>query len=119
MIDSEKFRLFAQETFEIAIQKYSWYYMPSTMHKLLLHGADIVQNSILPVGILSEEAQESRNKDYKTYRINYSRKTSRISTNEDILHKLLETSDPYITHLRPEPKKKHLPLSDEAKELLI
>lgn len=119
IIDSEKFRLFAQETAEIAIQKYPWYYMPSTVHKLLLHGADIVQNSILPVGILSEEAQESRNKDYKNYRINYSRKTSRTSTNEDILHKLLETSDPYITHMRPEPKKKHLPLSNEAKELLI
>lgn len=119
MIDSEKFGLFARETAEIAIQKYSWYYMPSTVHKVLYHGAEIVRSSILPNGILSEEAQESRNKDYKTFRVNYSRKTSRISTNEDILHKLLDTSDPFIPDIRPEPKKKQLPFSDKAKELLV
>jgi hypothetical protein len=39
--------------------------MPPTVHKLLIHGADIIENEVLPIGQLSEVAQEARNKDFK------------------------------------------------------
>lgn len=118
-IDPIKFGTYANETAELAIQLYPWYYMPSTIHKILLHGSEIVAAAALPIGMLSEEAQESRNKDYKIFRLNHSRKYSRLSTNEDIFHKILETSDPFISSLRPEPKKKHYPVSSEILDLLI
>lgn len=118
-IDSEKFKSYATETAKLAIEMYPWYYMPSTVHKILIHGAEIIEAAVLPIGLLSEEAQESRNKDYKYYRLHFTRKCSRTATNEDVFHKLLESSDPYITYMRPEPKKKHLPISDEALQLIM
>lgn len=76
--------------------------MPSSIHKLLIHGADIITHfGMLPIRRLSEEASEARNKDFRNYTENYSRKVSRTATNEDILHTLLSSSDPKLTALRP------------------
>lgn len=47
--------------------------------------------------MLSEEAEEGRNKNYKRFRRNYKRKISRIETNTDLMHMLLISSDPVIT----------------------
>lgn len=74
---------------------------------------------MIPIGQLSEEALESRNKDVKQYRLNHTRKNSRKATNTDLLHRLLEFSDPLITSLRQLPKKTKLPLSKDAKCLLV
>ncbi|GJQ65868.1 hypothetical protein Trydic_g3970 [Trypoxylus dichotomus] len=49
-----------------------------------------------PIGLLSEEAQESRRKDYIYYRLHVTWKCSRTATMEDVFHKKLESSDPYI-----------------------
>ena len=67
---------------------------------------------------LSEEAQESRNKDYKKIRDDLARKCSRVSSNTDILHRLLFTSDPYISKFREIPKKKEHEYGDAVKDLL-
>ncbi|GBP96518.1 hypothetical protein EVAR_69875_1 [Eumeta japonica] len=40
-----------------------------TIHKILAHGKDIIEYQSLPIGELSEEAQESLNKFYKKYRL--------------------------------------------------
>lgn len=58
--------------------------MPASVHKILLHGSSVISAALLPIGQMSEEAQEARNKDIKSIRENYSRKCSRIKTNEDI-----------------------------------
>lgn len=108
-IDAEKFGAYAQETAELAVSLYPWYSIPSTVHKILIHGEQIIKSAVLPIDALSEEAQECRNKDYKNFRINYSRKRSRKATNEDILHMMLITSDPLISTLRPTPIKKNYP----------
>ena len=55
--------------------------MPSSVHKVLIHAP-----VVLLIGMLSEEAQESRNKDLKHYREHFSRKISRIDTNQDWLN---------------------------------
>lgn len=50
-INIEKFRNYCKETAEIYVQLYSWYHMPVSVHKLLMHGADICNHfSILPIG---------------------------------------------------------------------
>lgn len=71
--------------------------MPATLHKVLVHGHDIIKHCIIPIGQLSEEAQESRNKDYRNYRERFTRKISRLHTNTDLINRLLITSDPIIS----------------------
>lgn len=101
-IDTVKFKDYAYETAERYVSLYNWYYMSATVHKLLLHGADIVTcNAIIPIGKLSEEASEARNKDFRRFREHNSRKKSRVSSNEDILNFLLLSSDPLISSMRP------------------
>ena len=39
--------------------------MPPTVHKILIYSSAVIKNAILPIGQLSEEAQEACNKDYK------------------------------------------------------
>lgn len=80
--------------------------MSVSVHKILIHGADIIKNLSVPIGKLSEEAQEARNKDFKRTREFNTRKCSRIATNTDVLHSLLISSDPYITSLRKIQQKK-------------
>lgn len=118
-VDPNKFGDFCLETGKKFVALYEWYNMPPTLHKILIHGKDIIENCIFPVGLLSEEAQESRNKDYKNYRLRHSRKCSRIATNEDIMHRMMLTSDPMITHLTPSfSKKNRSDISKEVKALL-
>lgn len=55
---------------------------------------------VIPIGKLSEEASEARNKDFRKYREHHSRKFSRIATNEDIMNNLILSSDPKLSYLR-------------------
>jgi hypothetical protein len=117
-IDVSKFKIYAFATARLFVKKYPWYNMPPTVHKILIHGPDIISNALLPIGQLSEEAQEARNKEIKKYRLGYSRKISRTKTNQDVLNMLLISSDPMITSLRKLPQKKTRQLSSTARELL-
>lgn len=83
------------------------------MHKILVHSPEVINNVLFPIRQLSEEVQEARNKDFKKYREGFSRKFSRLKTNEDVLHLLLISSDPDISSIRPLPSKKLRKLSDE------
>lgn len=101
-VDIIKFRDYARKTAEKYVLLYDWYYMSSTVHKLLIHGADIIEkNNIVPIGTLSEEASESRNKDFRRFREHHSRKRSRQDSNQDILNMLVVSSDPLLSAQRP------------------
>ncbi|KAJ4429838.1 hypothetical protein ANN_22042 [Periplaneta americana] len=73
---------------------------------------------MLPIGQLSEEAQEARNKDIKRFREHHTRKNSRINTVTDLVNNLLVSSDPLISSLRRSHEKPSSTLPDEAKSLL-
>lgn len=96
-INSQKYDAYAFDTAKLYVEKYGWHPMTPTMHKILIHGAAIIENSILPIGQLSEEAQEARNKHFRKYRENFARKFSREECNRDIYHRLLLSSDPLIS----------------------
>lgn len=49
-VDPAKFKTYALKTAELYIQKYSFYAISPTVHKVLLHGGDIMEHSILPTG---------------------------------------------------------------------
>nr|XP_042898632.1 uncharacterized protein LOC122269457 [Parasteatoda tepidariorum] len=105
-VDSSKFYNYSLELANLYVNEYSWYPMPASVHKILIHGHDILKSALLPIGMMSEEAQEARNKDFRNYREKFTRKISRVHTNEDILHMFLISSDPVISSLRKLPSRK-------------
>lgn len=68
--------------------------------------------------MLSEEAQEARNKDYRAYRLHHSRRNGRVATNEDVMNNLLLSSDPFINRFRSKLKIKKLEYNNDVIKLL-
>lgn len=95
-IDPNKFRCICLDTAKMYNTEYGWFKMPPVVHKVLAHGAQIIINSVLPAGILGEDAAESRNKLYKCDRLYHARKTSRTDNLTDIMNRALESSDVVI-----------------------
>jgi hypothetical protein len=120
-INTEKYSKYATDTAEMYVRLYPWHPMAPTMHKMLIHGAIVIDNALLPIGQLSEETAEARNKYFRLYRQNFSRKFSRVSCNLDVLNRLLLSSDPVITGMRPVPRKKKQtkPFLKETVDMLL
>jgi len=59
---------YALETATSYVKEHSWFYMAISVHKILIYGSEIISTAILPTRLLSEEIQESRNKDLKHFR---------------------------------------------------
>lgn len=117
-INLDKFEKYADDTRKLYLSLYSWYYMPVTVHKILFHATDIIRHCIVPIGQLSEEAQEALNKNYRRFREHNTQKKSRIATNKDLLRMLLISSDPLITSYRSKTKKSSPKFSSEVLSLL-
>lgn len=118
-INLDRFREYTRDTARHFVNLYGWYRMPPTLHKFFIHGADIISSALLPIGQLTEEAQEARNKDFKNYREQYSRKCNREKSNEDIFNLFLLTSDPILTSKRKESKKSIKKIPKEALDMLV
>lgn len=99
-IDVAMFDEYCRATATCYVSNYPWYPMTPTVHKVLVHGAKIIAKHSLPIGMLSEEAQEAQNKVYRSLRLHHSRKMSRLATNEDVMNMMLAASDPLIFHFR-------------------
>lgn len=120
-VNTDEFRIYCMQTAEIYVDRYPWFYMPSSVHKILIHGADIISNVSLPIGMMSEEALEARNKDLRNFRQHHTRKTSRKNTMEDLMHALLFSSDPVISTLSKKPSsfsRANIKLDNDIKNLL-
>lgn len=48
-INTNAFENCGIETARIFIKLYPWFYMPSSVHKILIHGADVIRYAILPI----------------------------------------------------------------------
>lgn len=117
-INVDNFRQYTTELSKIIVEKYNWYYTPTLVHKLLIHGPEIVEHAVLPIGQMSEEAQEACNKYFKIFRMNFARKNYRLKTMEDVFKRFLIASDPYITSCRKLPAKSLKSLSADTINLL-
>lgn len=105
----------------LLINLYFWYYMPSSVHKILIHGAEIIKCAALPIGMFSEEAMEARNKDIRNYREFNTRKMSREQTMEDLFNRLMFSSDPLISSISRNTSIYHRdsePLPNDVRKLL-
>lgn len=92
--------------------------MPPTVHKILIHGSSIVKSFNVPMGYFFEEPQEANNKIFRRARLTNCRMTDRISTNNDIIHHLMISSDPLINSMRIKEKRRTKELSAVAESLL-
>lgn len=100
VVNSVKFGEYTKATAVLLTQKYPQKQLTPTLHKILVHSQEIIEYQSLPLGELSEEAQESKNKDYKRYRYQNTCKISRTRQNEDLYNMLAASSDPLISSLR-------------------
>ena len=64
-IDIQAFGAYCAATADLYVELYPWYPMPAAVHKVLVHAAAVVESLAIPIGMLSEDAQESRNKDVR------------------------------------------------------
>ena len=99
-INGNRFGEYTSEISKLLVSLYPWRELTPTVHKVLCHGQIIIESNILPLGELTEEAQEARNRDFKHVQLFSSRKCSRQSQNEDIFNSLLLSSDPVLSTMR-------------------
>lgn len=118
-VNIPKFQEFCLGIARRYVQLYEWYPMPTSVHIVLLHGYAIIDALALPIGQLSEDAQEARNKDIRSYREKHARKCSREKTMEDVFNRLLVSSDPLISSFKKMQPKTSEPLSLKVLELLL
>lgn len=98
-VNIEAFRNYSKDTAKLYVELYPWYNMPSSLHRILIHGPEIISAAALPIGMFSEEALESRNKDFRKNREKHTRKFSREASMEDLFSSLFVSSDPVISSL--------------------
>lgn len=117
-INVASFSNFSLETAKLLVQEYPWYNLPASVHKVLLHGSDVIKYGLVSIGELSEEAAEANNKNLKAFRRDHTRKMSRKVTNIDLMNRLMLHSDPFVTSLRKLPRKKKSIFSSQVLSLL-
>lgn len=64
-VNTAAFGTLCAETARLCIKLYGWYHLPASGHKILMHGSLVMDHFLLPIGQLSEEAQEVKNKEWK------------------------------------------------------
>ena len=89
----------------------------SIFHKILIHRAEVIKHALVPIGELSKEAAEAKNKEKTVWAATY-KNISRTATNTYILNKLFLTSDPCISEGLNLPTKKTSTLSQGVLNLL-
>ncbi|XP_036327613.1 uncharacterized protein LOC118740223 [Rhagoletis pomonella] len=57
------------------LTEYEWYYMPSSVHKILMHGYGVIEYFDLPIGNFSEEALEALHKHIRIVRYDHTQHT--------------------------------------------
>lgn len=118
-IDAVKYHEYALETARLYVRLYDWHPMTPTLHKVLVHGATIIEKALIPIGQLSEEAAEARNKHFRSYRHDFARKFSRESCNQDVFNRLMLSSDPLLSSMREVKKRKSNTFLPESLAMLI
>ena len=98
-LDIDALSAYCCQMAELYVQRYAHHPMSTTMHKLLSHSTAVVESCHLPIGMMSEEAAEATHKRVRQYRLRHTRKDSRIHTMADLLGYLLVASDPLLSSL--------------------
>lgn len=95
-IDYEEFGQYCQTTAELFNALYHWFHVPLAVHKILHHGDCMASEVILPIGMMSEEAQKAKNKGNQSFVLKQDNKTQELSL-IDIMKNLMITGDPSLS----------------------
>ena len=96
-IDLDKFSNVCNDISEYLTTNFKWAYLNDTLHATIHHAPELILlNDGYSLGALSEEGLEGNNKDIRNYLETHSRKTSVTDQITDVMHRLLERSDPAI-----------------------
>ena len=92
-LDVNAFQTYARDTAKLWTELYPKFYMPVSIHILLIHGWESLAHSPLPDSFFTEQSLESTNKTFKHDRAHHSRRDSR-------LHTIMDQFDRYISKNR-------------------
>ena len=93
--------------------------MPISVHKMLMHGAAVIDALIIPIGQASEEGIEARHKEIRNARMHHTCKISRTRVNKDLMQWFLASSDSLVaSNRKPKYMKKDISLPPEVESLL-
>ena len=94
-----KFKQLCDETSFNLSDNFPWVKINHTLHQTLHHSLELISlNDGHGLGNLSEVCLEANSKDIRNYLQFLSRKTSPVDQFTDVMSRLLERSDPWITY---------------------
>ena len=86
---------------------------------MVLFHPQVINALPVPVGVASEERLEAQHKTIRRVRETHTRKSSRVNSNTDLVHWLLQSSSPLVAQFRKRRvKQKRRELLPEAQRLL-
>lgn len=83
-INATMFGDFAMETGTEIVHESRWYYLPASIHKILVYGAHIIFHAILSIGDF-QRRQQKRGIKTNIYRLGCTRKRSPKSVQEHLI----------------------------------
>ena len=96
-IDTIKYETHCKETMINIAQNFPWCKLNHTLHGTIQHSVELIRmNGGESLGWYSEEGLEANNKDIRNYLEHLSRKSDSNKQIEDVHHRLLERSDPFL-----------------------
>ena len=98
-INVEKYEEHCKETMINIAKNFPWANLNHTLHGTIQHSPELIKmNGGESLGWFSEEGLEANNKDIQNYLEHLSRKCDGNKQIEDVHHRLLERSNPYLIH---------------------
>ena len=111
------FESYCQETLQLYMSEVGWYNIPPTLHRVLVHGGEIIRATPINIGSTSEESAEGNTKFARRFYKHHTRKNSHGNALADLLFRLLDVSDPFLSCAETSSKKsKSIP--EDMKPLL-
>ena len=99
-IDVQKYEQHCKETMINIARNFPFAKLNHTLHGTIQHSAELIKlNGGESLGWYSEEGLEANNKDIRNYLEHLSRKCDSNKQIEDVHHRLLERSDPYLIYI--------------------
>jgi len=96
-IDGDEFGQYCLTTAELFSDLYPWFHIPLVVHKILYHGGQMVSEFILPIGMMSEETQNSRHRVYKPTFLKQGKNERKDRGMIEEMQHLMITSDPTLS----------------------
>lgn len=96
-INGEEYGQYCLTTAELLTDLYPWFHIPLVVHKILYHGAQMVSEFILPIGMMSEETQNSRHRVYKPTFLKQGKNERKDRGMIEEMQHLMITSDPILS----------------------